>query len=241
MDARRDERIPIGMPIRLRIRDIDSFTEEYTTDLSSGGIFIEMEDPPPAGVIVHLEFYLEAVEKSIWATGEVVRSIPESTPDGERAGAGIEFVDLGAEGRRFIDLVVEKYRKLHPDQEIALPGELRERVQRKFRIRREQQWLRGDSIEIRLRSTSIEAFREENFESLWNREIFVEADDPLPVGTVVRLRVSIERENLCLVTEAEVVRLKSNPDLESGPSRRGMVLAFPELTLPMQDLLVVSP
>ena len=240
MDERRDERVPIGLPIRLRIRDIESFTEEYSIDLSAGGIFVEMEDPPVIGEKVHLEFYLETVGKSIWATGEVARCNPEVGPDGAAMGAGIEFVDLGEDGRRFIQLVVDKYKRRHPDRQADLPAELREGLADKIRATRARQIGRGDTLEVRLRTPSGDSFREENFESLWNRQIFIASDEPWPVGTKVRLKVFFEDEARWLSSECQVVLEGSLPDLVDGSVRPGMLLAFPELSLPLQELLQVT-
>lgn len=240
MDSRRDERVPIGLPIRLRIRDIESFTEEYTTDLSAGGIFIEMEDPPQVGERVHLEFYLEAVGKSIWATGEVARCNPEVGEDGSAMGAGVEFVDLGEDGRKFIQLVVDRYRRRHPERAQDLPGDLRQTLTDRIQQARARQFERGDDLEIRLRAESARAFREENYEALWNREIFIETENPWPVGSKVRLKVYLEEESRWVWTECEVMRQESMPDLEYRSVRRGMALAFPSLSLPLQELLLIQ-
>jgi hypothetical protein len=233
MDERKNDRVPLGVPIRLRISDIDAFTEEHTSDLSAGGIFVEMDDPPPLGSRVHLEFYLEAVQKSIWATGEVRRSV-----DGQ--GAGIEFVDLDTDGKRFIELVVEKYRRFHPDRVVSLCETIRERVNERLQEHREERLLRGDQLEIRMRARDPMEFREENFEDLWNREIFIESATPLPLGTRLRLRVIFDEDNRHLVAECEVTRHGSCPDLEMGHVRPGMILSLTELSLPLEELLVIS-
>lgn len=240
MDERRDDRVPIGLPIRLRIRDIETFTEEYSIDLSAGGIFVEMEDPPAVGKRVHLEFYLEAVGKSVWATGEVARCNPEVGPGGAAMGAGIEFVDLDEAGRRFIQLVVDKYKRRHPDRSADLPADLRDGLAAKSRPTRARQIGRGDSLEVRLRAPSGTTFREENFETLWNRQIFIESAEPWAVGTKVRLKVFFEDEARWLSSECEVVLEGSLPDLEDGSVRPGMLLAFPEPSLPLQELLLVQ-
>lgn len=238
MEARKDVRVRVGMPIRIRIQDIDSFTEEYTADLSAGGMFVEMEDPPEPGTVVHLEFCIEMARKSFWATGEVVRAVPEAGRD-RPAGAGIEFLDLEPDGRRFIEMLVQKYRRRHPGRSLPLVSELPERILLNLRASRERHRSRGSSVEIRMRAPSRDLFREENYESLWNREIFVETDDPLPVGMPVRLRVTFERENRGMALDCEVVRHHTTLDAEREAIRRGMVLATPEHTLPLRSLLEV--
>lgn len=121
MERRKHQRIPLAFPIRLRISDIDKFTEEYAADLSAGGIFLPMGSPLQVETRLALEFYLEPVEKLIKTTGRVVRSVVEGDEGKGRPGMGIEFLDLDLQAKRFIELMVKKYNRQHPNDAIELP------------------------------------------------------------------------------------------------------------------------
>ena len=131
MEKREHERVPLTLPIRVRIADINEFVEQHSTNLSRGGIFIRMNYPPPAGSKVILEFCLEEVKKTVQTRGEVVRSVQESDADDGPTGIAVRFTDLGRDGRRFIELVVQKFNRRHPSKSIELPGDFFDEIGRK--------------------------------------------------------------------------------------------------------------
>ncbi len=124
MERRKHKRIPLSFPLRISIPDIGKFTEAHAKDLSEGGMFIPMASPPPEGSAVRVEFYLESAGKTIQAEGRVVRSVGEATA--ATPGMAIAFRGLGKDGRRLIELVVERYSRHHPSQVVELPPDLRE-------------------------------------------------------------------------------------------------------------------
>jgi hypothetical protein len=123
---------------------------------------------------------------------------------------------------------------------VSLCETIRQRVNERLHQRREERLLRGDQLEIRMRARSPMEFREENFEDLWNRELFIESETPLPLGTRLRLRVTFDEDSRHLVAECEVTRHGSCPDLERGLVRPGMILSLTEISLPLEELLVIS-
>ena len=132
MEKRSSERIPVAFPIRIRIDDIDEFVEKHTSNLSEGGLFVEMNYPPPVGSTVDLEFYLKAVDKTIHAGGEVVRSISEGEANGDPRGIGIRFTSMGKDGKRFVELVIKKFNQRHPSQRLEIPQDLLEELGREI-------------------------------------------------------------------------------------------------------------
>ncbi|MCZ6690583.1 MAG: PilZ domain-containing protein [Planctomycetota bacterium] len=133
MEKREQERVSLTFPVRVRIDDINQFVEQHSTDLSEGGIFIRMNYPPPAGSKVDMSFYLEPVHKTILARGEVVRSVPDAKGGDGPTGMAVRFTDLGKDGRRFIELVVQKFNCHHPSQLIELPADFLEEVDGEIR------------------------------------------------------------------------------------------------------------
>jgi uncharacterized protein (TIGR02266 family) len=130
MERREHDRAPFRFPVRFKIGDIDQFTEEHAIDLSEGGLFVNMNYPPPVGTSVTLTFYLEPVEKTITAQGKVVRSVRDPGGADTDRGMAIRFTNLGKDCQRFIELAVQKFNRLHPSQVIDVPEELLERLRK---------------------------------------------------------------------------------------------------------------
>ncbi len=120
MEKRLHERALIALPIRLRIEDIDEFVEEHSTELSEGGMFVEMNYPPEVGTEVTVEFRLKPVNKTILARGEVVHVVKKGGKKAGPRGMGIRFTHLDKDGMRFIELVVGKYNRAHPDEALDI-------------------------------------------------------------------------------------------------------------------------
>lgn len=73
----------------------------YTRDISTGGVFVETENPPPKGTEVTLRFKLAPESPILEARAAVAYSMP-----GE--GMGLRFLDPPAELRRLIATFVEQ-------------------------------------------------------------------------------------------------------------------------------------
>ena len=80
---------------------IDSFLEEYVTNISRNGVFVRTDDPYPIGTRVNLRFsiILDEVE-TIEGMGKVVRIVEESS--GVK-GMGVVFVELDSVSEKIIE------------------------------------------------------------------------------------------------------------------------------------------
>lgn len=233
---RRHQRVPIAFPLKLRIGDINSFTEEFCTDLSEGGIFVRMNYPPPVGTVVTLDFHLESVGKSINAKGEVVRSVPEGKAGGGVAGMGVQFTDLGKDGRRFIELVVQKFNRQHPSQHIELPANFLEDVDAELAT----QGMRAPGepgLKIRIKHGTIESFVEEQGEYLKDGEVFIRTDKPRARGTPVELTVLLEKQNKMLTGSGTVIWSRSAQDEDGKARRPGMSVKITDPNEEMRQVL----
>ena len=65
MERRKHKRARLAFPIRICIPRIEPFTEEYASDLSSGGMFLRLNSPLDVGTKLEVEFYLEPAKKVI--------------------------------------------------------------------------------------------------------------------------------------------------------------------------------
>jgi uncharacterized protein (TIGR02266 family) len=68
----------------------------YTRDISTGGVFVETEDPPSKGTEVSLRFRLRAEAPIVGARAVVVYTLPG-------VGMGLKFVELAPELRQAIE------------------------------------------------------------------------------------------------------------------------------------------
>ncbi|MCZ6688666.1 MAG: PilZ domain-containing protein [Planctomycetota bacterium] len=116
MNRRKYKRVPLAFPLGVRIGDMDRSVGEHAINLSKGGIFVKMNCPPPVGTKVFVDFYLELVEKTIRAEGEVVRSVTEGAKGKSPSGMGVRFTELGEDGQQIIELSVQRFSKFRRKQ-----------------------------------------------------------------------------------------------------------------------------
>ena len=156
-------------------------------DLSEGGMFIPMPCPLPEGAKVVVEFFLESAGKTIQAEGNVVRSNEEGTD--ETSGMAIAFTNLGKEGRRLVELVVQRYSRHHPSQVVELPPGL---LGKDGLSDGEAPALEIPKIGLRicLRRSDEDADVELSGHTLDRQEIFVLTESAVDVGTEVALKLS---------------------------------------------------
>ena len=113
-DMRKYVRIEKEMLVRVTERHLSPAEtremETITKNLAEGGIFVEMEDPPPKGTIVEVEFTPPHAQHPIRTLG-IVRwnSTEESNP-----GAGIKFAPVNAKDREHLMNLVKDLKNTPP-------------------------------------------------------------------------------------------------------------------------------
>jgi|ERR1043166_1986279 Tfp pilus assembly protein PilZ len=75
-------------------------TDEFLSDLSIGGAFVETHQVFPVGSILNLRFKMPSVTNMVTCTAIVRNMILGS-------GLGVEFLDLARESRRYVEEFVE--------------------------------------------------------------------------------------------------------------------------------------
>jgi len=111
--AKRDQiRHPLAMPVRVKIAPWDEFAVLDTGNISRGGLFIRMSDPPPVGTPARVRLGLPNGEL-LELDAEVVHVVaPERAATvGMRAGVGIRFVNWTADERTMVVGLMRKARK----------------------------------------------------------------------------------------------------------------------------------
>ena len=99
---RKEERITINK----EFESIDSFINEYVTNISRSGVFIRSKNPLPVGTKVNLKFTVLTDEvETIEGTGEVVR-VQDDPP-----GMGVVFTSLTNYSRFLIEKLLTQKKQ----------------------------------------------------------------------------------------------------------------------------------
>ncbi|MCZ6603432.1 MAG: PilZ domain-containing protein, partial [Planctomycetota bacterium] len=123
MERRQSQRIPYAVPIRIQVDDLDQFAEQYSSDLSTGGVFIRTCRPYTDGSEIKLEFYFPEQRKTVPMLGTVIRSVPDTSTAGGPPGIAIQFRDLNQVALKFLELAIERYNVRHPTEVLELPAD----------------------------------------------------------------------------------------------------------------------
>ena len=85
----------------------EGFIYFYSTDVSLGGLFLEVDIPLKVGTRIFLSFTLSPASAPIRTTGQVVRVEREQEGGLGVVGMGVRFTDLTEESRRLIGKYIE--------------------------------------------------------------------------------------------------------------------------------------
>lgn len=92
----------------------EPLTAEKLTNISLGGVFIDMEQPLAFGTEVSLEFALPVASRTIQCRGLVVWTSKHSrTPEGKR-GIGVRLMEIGISDMRVLAEYIERSLRLDP-------------------------------------------------------------------------------------------------------------------------------
>lgn len=122
-DFRQNSRVPLHASTSLQI---DAFSEPisgYTGDISLGGMFVKMRDPPPVGTLLRFAIELEAPAGTVKGTAEVVWLRARALAPSQPAGAGVQFRFIEEDGEPLLRQAVEKaLRDLPPEPQLEPPS-----------------------------------------------------------------------------------------------------------------------
>ncbi len=106
-ENRKHKRVPTDFLIRARVSTHDEVQEGICQNLSTGGLFIQMQEPLPKGTELYLELKLEPINQTIHAEGVVVWVRP-SMPDPKfPSGIGMRFTAISDEALQLVESVVD--------------------------------------------------------------------------------------------------------------------------------------
>lgn len=93
--ARKDKRHPAHYTLLVRCESWDDFVERYASDVSSGGMFIVTDDPPPVLSVVEVKMHLpEGHEVRLRARAVHVVELEAAAARGTHPGVGVQFEGL---------------------------------------------------------------------------------------------------------------------------------------------------
>ena len=99
-----EQRVETRVPIRMRVEyeNLADFLDDYTSNLSLGGMFVHSRSPLAIGTRFRLRFRLPNREKPIETYG-IVRWVTEKIGH-QPAGMGIQFDELKATDQKSIEV-----------------------------------------------------------------------------------------------------------------------------------------
>ena len=100
-----EQRVETRIPIRVRVEysSMDDFIDDYTSNISLGGMFVRSAQPLALGTRFRLRFRLPGRDKPI-ETYAFVRWVADIHEAGEaHCGMGIQFDELKPSDQRFIE------------------------------------------------------------------------------------------------------------------------------------------
>jgi uncharacterized protein (TIGR02266 family) len=107
VDQRKDKRAPASLKVKYKSASVDQFVEQFSTDVSSNGIFLKTKAPIEVGALLKLELQLSDASPVIHGIGRVCwRRMPGPDP-AVPSGMGIRFVRLDAESRAVVDRMID--------------------------------------------------------------------------------------------------------------------------------------
>ncbi len=95
-DPRKHDRVGVGLLVKMAASNIDEFTENYATNISPGGIFLQCREPKPIGAVLMFEIRLKGGKVVIRGKGRVMWTRTRDT-EGDKPlmpGMGVKFLAL---------------------------------------------------------------------------------------------------------------------------------------------------
>jgi uncharacterized protein (TIGR02266 family) len=101
-------RVPASVTATLRIPGGPSHTASRLTNISLGGVFIDMEEPLTFGTEVSLEFALPVAARTIQCRGLVVWTSKHARASEGKRGIGVRLMEIGIADMRVLADYIER-------------------------------------------------------------------------------------------------------------------------------------
>ncbi len=210
-DQGRRKSVRIKARLKVRFKNAESFINEYTHNISKGGLFIRTQKPCQLNDKVEIILILPETEEEIKALGEVIHIVPpEKATKQTPAGMGLQILEMAEEDRKKIEDFIRNRLKTDAD---VLGRRKHPRVETKIRVKFE----------------SKEALVEEYIHNISHGGIFIQTTKPKKVGeqfTIILVHPETSQE---MLLRGEVVRVVSPEEAERLNLKPGMGVKFLEM------------
>ena len=108
-DRRVAPRIPFHAEVRVEFPNFAGFVHRFAANLSVGGLFLELPEPPAVGTRLRFEFQLPDQTALIRGEGEVMWRRERGGPGKPLSGVGVRFVEIDPTSRELIYRTVDRF------------------------------------------------------------------------------------------------------------------------------------
>lgn len=121
-DTRKDPRAKVlTMTVRYKSATVDEFIEQYSLDISRGGIFIKTSSPFKAGTLLKFEIRIAEDRTVLQGVGRVVwKREPADAGQLRPAGMGVKFIKIDEASKQIIEELVQRHAESGATYETGL-------------------------------------------------------------------------------------------------------------------------
>jgi len=218
------ELLRVQAEIEVHFRSYDQFYQEYTSNLSKGGLFIKTKEPLPPQSVIEIKLFLPDEENPLSAVGEVVHIItPEFAEEkGWNPGMGVHLIDF----EETVQKQLERYIHKRAQEQ---PWTIMERRRHPRAV-----------IRMKVRFPDLTTLIENYAKDLSQGGIFIPTNDPKPVGTEIALTLIHPDTGEEIALQSEVVRVVTESEAHDKRDKRlvpGMGVKFINLSEAQQSAL----
>ena len=163
----RRELLRIETKLEVEYKNFDQFFQEYTKNISLGGIFIKTDKMLPAQSVLEIDLKLPGRSELIQLVGEVVHTIdPETAKErGWEPGLGISFVDFEELGKTALEQYVREVSQAHP-----------------HKITQDRRQSERAPIRLRVKFPNLRTLMEDYSRDISQGGIFIQTENPRGLG-----------------------------------------------------------
>jgi uncharacterized protein (TIGR02266 family) len=114
-----EQRVQSRVPIRVKVEyeRLDDFLDDYTANVSLGGMFVRTAEPLPEGTRFRLRFRVPGRDRPVETFGTVRWTVAPGAPHGLEAGMGIRFDELAPSDKRAVERWLDEVEAAEADTE----------------------------------------------------------------------------------------------------------------------------
>ncbi len=206
----RRQLLRIDAKVEVEFKNFEQFSQEYTKNISQGGLFIRTSEPLAPQSVLEIHLILPDEPEHILLVGEVVHVIDEkdARAKGVEPGVGVHFVDYEETAKQAIENYISK--KYLSDPQIKSPDR-----RRHVRV----------PMRLRVKFPDLHTLLEDFAYDISRGGIFIQTESPKRLGEALIVTLVHPESNDELDLEGEVVRV-SRHDPKQPKSVSGMAIKF---------------